>query len=306
MPVDQVELNFQQGGVWLLNLLIALIMFGVALDLRPADFTRVLRMPIGPAIGLAAQFVLLPAVTLGLTLLLEPAPSIALGMLLVAACPGGNLSNFLTHLAGGNTALSVTMTATSTAVAVVMTPLNVAFWGRMNPATASILEAIHLDPLAVLTIVVLILGIPLVAGMACARAFPRLAKWLHTPFKYFSIVVFVSVVFVIFTQNFDVFVEHVHWVAGAAIIHNAVALSTGYVAARLAGLPPRDRRAIAIEVGIQNSALGLALYFQFFAGLGGMALVIGFWGIWHIISGLTLAFLWSRRPAPAVAMESAA
>jgi BASS family bile acid:Na+ symporter len=112
-------------------------MFGVALDLKVADFKAVLTMPKPVIIGMVGQFVLLPAFTFLLIMVIKPSTSIALGMMLVAACPGGNISNFLTHYAKGNTALSITMTALSTAVAIVMTPLNLSLWGGLNPDTAN-------------------------------------------------------------------------------------------------------------------------------------------------------------------------
>lgn len=297
MPLDEVTLNFDSDRLWLLNSIIALIMFGVALDLRVHDFTRLLKAPKGPLVGLSAQFLLLPAVTFLLTLILNPLPSVALGMMLIAACPGGNLSNFLTNLAGGNTALSVTMTAISTAVAMFMTPLNVSFWGSLNPNTEPILRSIDIDHLHLVLTVILILGIPLVIGMSVAHILPRFAARLHTPMKYFSIIFFLSFVVFVFSQNYDIFTQYIHWVALAVITHNLVAFVTGYSISRAWGLIERDRRAVTLEVGIQNSALGLTLIFSFFNGLGGMAIVAGVWGIWHIISGLSLAFFWSRRPA---------
>ena len=115
-PLDQVELNFNETTLTLLNILIGLIMFGVALNIRMDDFRRVARDPRGPIIGLGAQFLLLPAFTFLLTRIIDPAPSLALGMILVAACPGGNFSNFLAHHAKANAALSVSMTAVSTAL----------------------------------------------------------------------------------------------------------------------------------------------------------------------------------------------
>lgn len=297
MPLDEVTLNFDSDRLWLLNAIIALIMFGVALDLRVHDFTRLLKSPKGPLVGLLAQFLLLPAITFVLTLILRPAPSVALGMMLIAACPGGNLSNFLTNLAAGNTALSVTMTAISTAVAMFMTPLNVSFWGSLNPNTAPILHSIDINHLHLVLTVILILGIPLVTGMSVAHALPSLAARLHTPMKYFSIIFFLSFVVFVFAQNYDIFTQYIHWVALAVVTHNLVAFATGYSISRAWGLVERDRRAVTLEVGIQNSALGLTLIFSFFNGLGGMAIVAGVWGIWHIISGLSLAFYWSRNPA---------
>jgi BASS family bile acid:Na+ symporter len=105
-----------------------------------------------------------------------------------------------------------------------------------------------------------------------------------------------------FFKNVDVFINHIHWVALAVFLQNSAALVTGYLSAFVMGLPEADRRAIAIEVGIQNSALGLILVFRYFDGLGGMALVAAWWGIWHVVSGLTLGTLWARNP-PAIPAE---
>ncbi len=295
MPIDEVRLNFNAEAMWLLNLILAVIMFGVALDLKGADFKRVRKHPRGPLIGLVTQFLVFPAFTYLLTLLFRPTPSIALGMILIAACPGGNMSNFITHLARGNTALSVSMTAISTLAAVVMTPLNLSFWGHLHPDTARLLTRVNLDPWKVLLTVLLILGIPLLAGMGLARRYPALAARLKKPFRYFSVGALLLFIAVAFGSNFDIFTRYIGWVALAVLIHNASALLSGYSAGRLFRLPVPDARAIAIEVGIQNSALGLALVFTFFAGLGGMAIVAGAWGIWHIISGLSLAFFWRHR-----------
>jgi len=299
MPVDAVRLNFEGGGLWLLNGVIALIMFGVALDLGLEDFRRVTTSAKPVAAGLAAQYLLLPAFTFVLILILRPLPSIALGMLLVAACPGGNLSNFLTHLAKGNTALSISLTAVSTLAAIVMTPLTVTVWARLHPDTAALMREIHLDPVQMALTVVIILGIPLAAGMAFNRRFPARAASLQKPFKYFSIVFFIGFVVYLFANNRDVFVNYVHWVAAAVFIHNAAGLLAGYAVARFLRLAPRDVRAVTIEVGIRNSALGLILILAFFDGLGGMALVAGAWGIWHIIAGLIVATVWARQPLDA-------
>jgi BASS family bile acid:Na+ symporter len=169
--IDLVRLNFNPGSLWALNAIIGLVMFGVALDLKLADFKAVLTMPRPVLIGMAGQFVLLPAFTFLLVLAIKPAPSIALGMMLVAACPGGNISNFLTHYAKGNTALSITMTALSTAVAIVMTPLNLSLWGGLNPETAKILKVVALDPLDMLLAVFLLLGLPMIVGMWAGHRF---------------------------------------------------------------------------------------------------------------------------------------
>lgn len=138
--VDHARLNFNPQGLFVINAAIGLMMLGVALELKLNDFKRIFMAPKAPMIGLGAQFILLPAFTYLLTLILRPPPSIALGMILVAACPGGNLSNIITYLARGNCAVSVSMTAVSTAAAIFMTPFNLAFWGSLNPQTTKILE----------------------------------------------------------------------------------------------------------------------------------------------------------------------
>ena len=293
--MDAVRLNFNPQSLWALNAIIGLIMFGVALELKPRDFKAVFVTPKPVLIGLAAQFVLLPAFTFLLALAIRPAPSIALGMMLVAACPGGNVSNFLTHYARGNTALSVSMTAVSTAVAIVMTPLNLALWAGMYEPTAAILRAVSLDPLDMLLAVALLLGLPMAAGMAIGHRLPRLVARVHRPVRAASLLIFGLFVVGALAANWRHFVDWVGFVVFAVLLHNATAIASGWAAARVAGLPERDRRAVAIEVGIQNSALGLILVFNFFGGLGGMAIVTAWWGIWHLIAGLSVATWWSRR-----------
>lgn len=294
--VDSIRLNFSPQGLIALNAVIGLMMFGMALDLKMDDFKRIIRSPKAPAIGLFAQFVLLPAFTFLLTLVINPAPSMALGMILIGSCPGGNFSNIITYLAKGNAAVSVSMTAVSTAAAVFMTPLNLAIWGSLNPATAPILREVSLNPWDVFTTIFMILGVPLILGLTVSKLWPRLVEKVRTSFKVFSVVVFLGVLALALSANWNIFLQVIGLVAVVVLIHNAMALSLGYCAGRLARLPARDTRAVTIEVGIQNAALGLILTFDFFDGLGGMAIIAAWWGIWHIIAGLAIASLWSRRP----------
>lgn len=294
--VDQVQLNFNAATLTVLNVLIGLIMFGVALDIRVEDFKRLARDPRGPLIGLGAQFLLLPAFTFALIQLIDPLPSIALGMLMVSACPGGNFSNFLAHHAKANSALSVTMTAISTALAVVMTPANFTFWGRLDPGTAAILTEVNLSPLDLLKTILLILGIPLLLGMGVAAQRPALAAKLRRPMKIFSLTAFGLFITGALLANWPQFLASIGLVAVVVAVHNAMALAIGYWSGRMFGSPPYDCRAISIEVGIQNSALALVLIFGFFDGLGGMAIIAAWWGVWHLISGLAIATWWASRP----------
>ncbi len=300
VSIDQVRLNFNPAGIAVINAAIGLMMLGVALELKLDDFKRIITAPKAPLIGLGAQFILLPVFTFLLVLVINPRPSIALGMILVAACPGGNLSNIITYLANGNCAVSITMTAVSTLAAIIMTPLNISLWGSLNPATAGILKQVSLNPVDVLATVFLILGIPLVIGMAAGRYMPGIAAKMRKPFKIFSLVFFIIIVCGALAANFRYFIEYVGIVMIAVFIHNALALNIGYWSGRLAGLDEGDCRAVCIEVGIQNSALGLVLVFSFFKGLGGMAIVVAWWGIWHIIAGLATAMIFNLKKKPAL------
>ena len=300
--VDAIRLNFNPQSLMAINGAIGLMMLGMALDLKLADFKRVVVSPKAPVIGLAAQFVLLPAFTFLLTLILDVTPSMALGMILVAACPGGNLSNVITYLARGNAAVSVSMTAVSSAAAIVMTPFNLALWGGLNPLTAPILRKVSLSPVDVFITIFFILGIPLILGITLSRLFPRLADKVRRPFKAFSLVVFIGIVAGALAANWTYFIQVIGLVAFVVFIHNFLALNLGYWSGHLFGLPERDKRAVSIEVGIQNSALGLVLVFNFFDGLGGMAIVVAWWGTWHIISGLLAAGFFNLRRLPAEAV----
>jgi BASS family bile acid:Na+ symporter len=298
VAIDQVRLNFNPQGLLAINAAIGIMMLGVALDLKLDDFKRIVKAPKAPAIGLIAQFLLLPALTFLLTLVIKPHPSIALGMILVAACPGGNLSNLMTYLAKGNCAVSISMTAISTAAAIIMTPLNLSIWGSLNPDTAKILQKVSLSPMDVFTTVFIILGIPLILGMTLSRLFPNLANKVRKPFKIFALVFFILIIFGALAANFKIFFQVIGLVVLAVFIHNALALNLGYWTGRLFRLEEGDCRAVCLEVGIQNSALGLILVFNFFGGMGGMAILVAWWGVWHIIAGLVTAFIFTRFKTP--------
>lgn len=304
MGIDAIQVNFSENALLVMNIVIGFIMFGVALDLRISDFKQSLRNPKPALIGLTCQFLLLPAFTFLLVLILQPSPSIALGLFLVAACPGGNLSNFLTHFAKGNTPLSISMSAISTVMAIVMTPLNTLFWASRYEPTREMMTAFSISAIDMLITIFLMLGLPLLVGMTIRAKFPTFAVKVSSIMMKLSLVIFVAFVLVMLANNFEVFIEFVGVVVVIVILHNTIALCTGYFAARAFKVKEADRRAIAIEVGIQNSGLGLVLIFNFFDGLGGMALVAAFWGIWHIISGLSLATYWSRKKVLPEALET--
>lgn len=295
--VDGIILNFSPGSLHLLNGILAIVMFSIALDLKGSDFTQLLRSPKPLIVGMLSQFLLLPAATFLLVLAVEPRPSIALGLILVAACPGGNISNFITQRAGGNAALSVSMTAFATIGAIVLTPLNVAFWGNLYAPTRMVLRSVAIDPVSVAVTVLFMLALPLLIGVIVNSRLPDLAAKIRQPMQWISMGIFLTFIMLALAANWGFFLQYAGMVAVLVLLHNGLALATGYLFARLTGLSEYDRRAVTIETGIQNSGLGLILIFGFFAGLGGMAVVAAFWGIWHALSGIALAGWMARTKA---------
>ena len=295
--IDMVVLNFSPTSLQILNLILAVVMFSIALELRVSDFTRLLQAPRALLTGLFSQFILLPALTFLLVVLTNPQPSIALGLILVAACPGGNISNFITHRAGGNAALSVSLTAFSTVSAIVLTPANIAFWGSLYAPTREILQRTAIDPVSVAITVGLMLVLPLILGMTLNARRPDITARLRRPMQYVSMGIFIAFVVLALAANWALFLQYATAVAALVLVHNALALGGGYALASAVGLSAFDRRAVTIETGIQNSGLGLILIFGFFDGLGGMAVVAAFWGMWHILSGISLAGVMARTPA---------
>lgn len=291
--IDAIRLNLDDTGLMIMNISLAVIMFGVALELTLENFKRIARAPKSTIVGVFSQFVLLPAITFLLVIFFEPHPSMALGMFMVAACPGGNVSNFFSLLAKGNAALSVSLTAIATTTAIVMTPFNFTLWASLYEPTSMILKDIHINLWEVFKIIGLILGIPLLLGMAVRQKRAQLAKKISGWIKGFGILFFAGFVFVAFATNLENFLSYVHLVIGLVFFHNAFALTGGYGLASVFNLSEKDRKSITIETGIQNSGLGLLLIFNFFEGLGGMALIVAWWGIWHIVTGLMLGWYWS-------------
>lgn len=303
--LDHVRLNFSQGGLLFLNIALAIIMFGVALSIKVNDFKAVVQKPKPTIVGYISQFFLLPALTFLLILIIRPTPSVALGMIMVAACPGGNISNFLSSLAKGNTALSVTMTALATLSAIFMTPFNFSFWGGIyvnyyNKQGGAFLRPLEIEPMEIFFTVFVILGIPVILGVLFAQYFPSITKKIVKPIQRFSIFFFLIMVVIMLKNNFSQFLSNIHLIFIIVLLHNALALGTGFSFASIFKLNRKDRRSISIETGIQNSGLALTLMFnpKLFPvdfELGGMAVIAAWWGIWHIISGLIMATLWGRK-----------
>jgi BASS family bile acid:Na+ symporter len=305
--MDAAKLNFSEGGLLILNIAIAVIMFGVALEIKLSHFKELLKKPKPIIVGVLSQFVLLPFITVVIIMLFwnNMTVGVAMGMILVAACPGGNVSNFISNLSKGNSALSVSLTAISTISAIIMTPFNFYLWGRIyaylgpwsdNP----LLKELSIDPIDMFRTVVILLGIPIVIGMLANHYLPKFTEKIKKPIRLFSLVFFMGMVVMMFTNNYDHFINYIAWIFFIVLIHNALAIYTGYSFSKACKLNKQNCRTVAIETGIQNSGLGLVLIFNpnifpQHLELGGMMIVVAWWGIWHIISGLTLASIWRKR-----------
>ena len=295
IDIDAIKINFDSSELWLLNIAIAIIMFGVALGISINDFKRLFKKPKILFVGVLSQFILLPACTFLAIIIIEPHPSFALGMMMIAACPGGNVSNFFSKMAGGNAALSVSLTAFATLVCIIMTPFNLQFWGSLYEPTNAILETVALNWVDLLKLVTLILGIPLFFGMLIKHYYSKMAENIEKVLKPVSMLVFILLIFIALSQNLEVFTNHIHLVIFLVISHNIFAYILGFYTAKTFGLNIQDTKTIAMETGIQNGGLGLLLIFGFFEGLGGMALLAAFWGIWDVFSGILLATYWGRK-----------
>ena len=294
IPIDSIKINFDSEELWILNIALAIIMFGVALSIKIDDFKLLIKKPKILFVGVFSQFFLLPALTFVAILIIKPHPSFALGMMMIAACPGGNISNFFSKMANGNAALSVSLTAFATLICIVMTPFNLQFYGGLYEPTNTILKTVELDPFSLFKLVLLILGVPLILGMLTNIYFEETAKKIEKKLKPFSMIIFLALIVIAVYDNLDIFLNYIHLVAGLVIFHNIGAYFIGFYTAKTFGLEKRDRKTISMETGIQNGGLGLLLIFQFFDGLGGMALFAAFWSIWDIFSGLVLATFWTK------------
>ena len=302
--MEQVNIAFDPSSLVLINLIVALMMFGVSLDLRAEDFRRIARAPKAPVIGMLAQFLLLPALTCLACWALAIEPQLALGMTLIAACPGGSFSNIMTWMARGNVAVSASVTAVSGLSAGIFTPLNFALYAGINPATRDRLTQIHIDPLELVGVVLSVLILPMLLGMALGKHKPQLARRLEKPMRQLSLLVMLGFVGMAFAKNFQQFMAYFHLFFWLVLLLNGTALILGYTCARLWKLPDADVRAVTLESGIHNSALGMALILTFFPQAGGMLLIAAFWGCWQLFSGLLLAQWWARREPRGTAVSA--
>jgi bile acid:Na+ symporter, BASS family len=280
-----------------LLIVLFVMVYSVSLDLRLADFSYVAKHPKAVVAGLIAQFVLLPFATLALTLWLELPPSVEAAMILVACCPGGALSNVMTHLARGNLALSLSISAIANVIALLATPLLFISLVGLNPQTAAWVKDIQIAPKDLAFSLIFLLALPMFAAIFTRHFFSNIADKIRKPLENLALLaLFAFIVAAIFGQ-WKVFVMEATRTLPLVIAHNALGLTLGWLAAKSARLNVRDRRAVIIEAGMQNSGLALGIIATQFGADLGMVAVAGLWGIWHIVSGSSLAFFWRKSDA---------
>ena len=305
--IDSINVTMNAGGMNTINIVLAFVMYGVALGIKPHTFVEVFQKPRSVILGACCQLILLPLLTFLLALLMDSVGwiswTMALGMILVASCPGGNISNFMSSLAKANIELSVSLTAISTALAILMTPFNFWLWGNAYLHFAPVAHEIPtlVIPLwDVFKTIFILLGIPLTLGILTSRFLPKVANALKKPLQWISLIFFIAMVILSFSSNMDAFLKCVKYIFLVVLIHNFLALCIGYGVGSAFKVPKKDRRTLTIETGIQNSGLGLVLLlgtsiFADFPPHGGMLVITAWWGIWHIVSGLTVAGIFSRK-----------
>lgn len=286
-----LQINFSQDNLIVLNICLALIMFGVALNIRKSHFTQLINDKKSIATGLISQIFLLPALTFLLVLVLPVSNGTAMGMILVASCPGGNVSNYFSMVAKGNLALSVTLTAISSLLAFVITPLNFFFWTSLIPSLAGEMKLLEISFMQLLLNMVLVLLLPLIAGMWMADKKTALAEKIGKPIRTLSMVILLLFIVMAFYKNYDAFSKNFLNIFWIVLVHNGLAFIGAYYFSKLVKNTESVNRTVAIETGIQNSGLGLVIIFTFFNANFEMALIAAWWGIWHLIAGFAFALL---------------
>jgi BASS family bile acid:Na+ symporter len=218
-------------------------------------------------------------------------------MILVAACPGGSLSNVVTHLGRGNTALSVSISAVASIMALVLTPLNFTWMVSTNPATKTWLRTLDIDPSGIWWSLLALLALPMTLGLLMGYFQPALTGALRKPLSRFSVGALLLFIVVGLFRERALLTAQIVPQFIIVVLHNALGLALGWLCALAFRVAERDRRAVIIEGGMQNSGLALGIIaVQFNADLG-MVIIASLWGIWHIVSGLSLAWIWRRKDA---------
>lgn len=267
--------------------LLAVIMLGMGMTLRPVDFAIVARRPWALALGVAAQYLIMPLLALGIAVALRLPADLAAGVILVGCAPGGTASNVMVYLARGDTALSVAMTSVSTLLAPLLTPVLVlTLAGRYLPVDAG----------ALLVSILQVVLVPVLLGLLLRALVPALVERLLPVLPLVSVAGITAVVMIVVAGSAATLLSIGLLIVLAVIVHNVLGLGLGYAVATACRLDESGRRAVSIEVGMQNSGLAATLATAHFNPAA--ALPAALFSVWHNVSGSLLAGYWARRTAP--------
>lgn len=264
--------------------LLTIIMFSMGLTLSVDDFKRALSMPKLIISGLVLQYSIMPLTALVIATFFQLVPALTIGMILVGTCPGGTASNVITYLARGNVALSISLTSISTILAIVLTPaitLLIADTSIQVPAGKMLVTILY------------IVIFPVGLGLALKHFFAYRVKTVERFLPLIAVGAIVLIIAIITALNVEQFSQLGAVILLAVALHNAAGLLIGYSSAKLLGYEARECRTLAIEVGMQNSGLAVALAIKHFSAAA--ALPGALFSIWHNLSGSVLAFFWSKK-----------
>lgn len=268
-----------------ITILLGIVMFGMGLTLKAVDFKLVITNPVPVIIGVCAQYVIMPLSAFLIAYIMNLPAELAAGLVLLGSVPGGTASNVMVYLAKGNVPLSITMTSFSTLLAPIATPLILLLLaGKWMPV----------DPIAMFTSIIQVIIIPIILGIIIRRVVPQIVEKSINVIPLISVVAIMIIVSAVVAGNVDTIASAGSIIFAAVVLHNAFGLLFGYITARVLGLDESNRRAISIEVGMQNSGLGVALATAHFGPLAALPSVLG--AVWHNISGPILATYWSKKP----------
>ena len=284
-----IALIFPEAFVWLkayIAWMLGIIMFGMGMTMTVDDFKGVVHSPKAVVIGVAAQFIVMPGLAYGLCQLFHLPPEIAIGVILVGCCPGGTASNVITYMAKGNTALSVACTSVSTLLAPVLTPaifyLLASQWIEMNA-------------LSMLGSILQVVLFPIILGLIVRAVLKSKVDSYIQVMPLISVVAIVAIVAAIIAGSKTQILQSGLLILGVVALHNGLGYLLGFWASRLFKLPYADCKAVAVEVGMQNSGLGVALAAVHFAASPITAVPSAIFSLWHNISGPALASYWASR-----------
>lgn len=275
----------------LINYLLGVVMFGMGLTLNLHDFRIVFSRPKDVITGCLAQFTIMPLLAWALAWVFRLDEALALGVVLVGCCPGGTASNVITYLAKGDLALSVGMTGVSTLLAPLLTPL-------LTWALAG--KSIHVDVASMILSILWVVILPIIVGLLVKWLWPKFTEEATDYLPAFSTIAIALIVAIVISANADKLLAGGLIIVMVVVLHNICGLGLGYLIGHLLGLASQKKRAISIEVGMQNSGLASSLAATHFAAYPLATIPGAIFSVWHNLSGAAVAYLYRRRTRPSI------